>query len=262
MTSKILTVYCHGSYGTYLSWAVSTYSNLNTSNNIVKPFAYSGSAHLYRQVKNKPVVPHHKLINDVSRVIFIKPRLMLDYFNNHYSKHHKDNQLDSLADLLLDIAKFNQASVWEKRETLSYFLPSLFESWQETYKKIEYDLTVSDSMWILIDAEDILYNHIQTLDRIFAKFGLTKITSNEVIAGIHQEYMSLQKHLNKVEIVNQIVDCCLTGKFLEIKELTLFDEAYIQHLLRTKNIELSYRGVDKFPENTEELSKILDYPSN
>ena len=77
MNIKILTVFSPGSYGTYLSWAVNSYSNLNISREIHKPFGNNGSAHLYRRdLDKKKVKPSHLIKEDYKNIILIRNQML------------------------------------------------------------------------------------------------------------------------------------------------------------------------------------------
>lgn len=271
MSNKILTVFLPGAYGTYLSWAVASYSNLNTSGSIIKPFNTSGSAHLYRKFDNKQVRPSHVIVDNYKKIIYIKPNYskLIDYLDNQYSKELDSNEFRAINSFVDEVNQklkskwavnnLIDADLWIKRELLSFFLGDLFDSQIKQYEKLENEINQFNYNSVSIAADDILNNHILTLNKIFSKLNLSKIINDEIILETHQEYLSLQKHTNKSKYIDQLLQSCYNNQFMEIKGLTLFDEAYIQHLLRTQHIELTCYGLNKFPENTQELSKLLDY---
>lgn len=273
MNIKILTVFSPGSYGTYLSWAVNSYSNLNISREIHKPFGNNGSAHLYRRdLDKKKVKPSHLINEDYKNIIFIRPTNFLDYLDNQYAKQAEYDDSKFINGLMFDfeekikthwgIKDISKVSKWENRELWSFFLPEHFMSIQRQYSEYESILTHSNNNVVYINAENILYHHLDVINQIFLKFKLEKIVNDDTILNLHNEYMGLQKHLNKTEYVNTIVDDCINGKYKEIANLSVYDEAMIQYLFRERGFELQCYNLNEFPKNTAELRKILTNPAN
>jgi hypothetical protein len=264
MADKLLTVFSPGSYGTYLSWAVYSYSNLNTGGIITKPFGASGSAHLYRQSTGfKIVLPSHKIIPGYEDMIFIHPSNFLDYFNNQYAKQCEFDDLLLLNGIFSEFDEkikthwgVSEAAKWQEREFWSFFLPEMFAEEKRRFNKYRSEL--ADSNVLDVSSEDILYSHIEILRRIYSKFKLEQTVDDAAIHAIHSEYMLLQQHNKKTVYIAEIVEACLSKQDLNINQLSLYDEAMIQHLFRCRGIDMRCYNLNEFPKTTLDLYNVLD----
>lgn len=265
---KIQTLFSPGSYGTYLSWATYTFSDLNKTGEIVKPFTNLGSAHLYRQfsIEHKLVIPTHDFIEEINQIIFIRPHDFLEYFDNQFEKQSLSNEDHLVKSLNLDLGKklqnhWQDSNIWQKRELWSYYLPEVLISTKEQFQRTEKSIP-EDRKIFFINSYTILDDLNFTLTEIFSYFNLKQTVNEDIINSIHTEYISLQKNRNKTQLVQRIVDDCLDKKLNIIPKLTIFDEAIIQHLFRNMGIEMKCYGLNEFPKNTIELYKVLDNPPN
>ena len=265
MQPNIYTIFSPGSYGTYLSWAVYSYSSLNTNGEIVLPFSSSGSAHKYRNTAGFMCVhPTHDMPANCNRAIIIQPTEFLDYLDNQYSKQN-DYETDVILSVI--IQNFEQKliedwgpdiDIWQKRELCSFFLPAMFKSLQQ--KIVKYQSQLPNA--ISINASDILTDLLGSLCKIWAFFGITQTCSDSVILTNHNTYLGLQRHIGKSVYVNSIVDHCLDGNDMSIGDLTIFDEAYIQFLLRERGYEMRCYNLNVFPKTTQDLRELLYDPAN
>ena len=68
--------------------------------------------------------------------------------------------------------------------------------------------------------------------------------------------MSVQKLHNSQLRCEQYVRDVLDGNDTEITVYSIFDEAYIQYLLRLNNLELQCNSLDLFPATTQQLKNL------
>jgi hypothetical protein len=267
---NISTLYAPGSYGNYISWAVYSYSNLRETSDIVKPFSYGGGAHLFRKSDGKNIIlPTHEIDLTVDKIIYIAPKNYIEYFNNQITKQNNDNWQQMMD---MTFANFNKVifenwqeqnpEIWQIRELWSFFLQPMFDQTASQFLEYENILTNSNKDVVYIGTDDILDDITGSLEKIFLKFGLVQTVDTNTINTIHSEYMKLQIHSHKLEYMKLLISNCLNGIDTSIQNLTMFDEAYIQHLLRVAGWELMCYGMNKVPTSTSELYTKLIQASN
>lgn len=250
-----------GSYGTYLSWCVFTYSELNCARKIDLPFSDVGSAHLFYHNEGIQIVrPMHTLPNEEKNIIFIEPLISkcLEYLNNQHMKAHDFDHADVLN--LLDYrkkinAQWHSESIerWQDRELLSFFLPDFFKNSVTEYT---YDLT--NYNFIKVTRDDIIYSLHDTILKILDFFKLTTIDTIKNLPAIHDKFVSLQKNINKDEIALKYAKAAINGKKFVIENCTLYDEAWIQHLLRMQGFNIKCWRLNQFPYCASDLTHLLE----
>lgn len=261
----IQTIFCPGSYGTYLSWAVFTYSNLNKSGDVKLPFGSYGSAHLYRSDPGYKIVqPTHELLDSTTGAIFIEPTNWLEYTDNQLSKQRDYNNSLILNEMYhdyytkLETVWSSDPEHWEHRELLSLMIQNTIN---ETKQRIN-NIRIKLENPVVVTSTQILNEICGTLQKVFQHFALTQIVPNNTINTNHKTYLSMQKHIGKDTLVANIVNYTVNNHLMEIPAgLTLFDEAMIQHLLRDKGYELTCYKLNSFPTTTLELNS-LTYQCN
>jgi len=259
-------VFCPGSYGTYLAWAVYTYSSLNKQSIIEIPFGAAGSAHLFRKQKGISVVPTmHQLPSYESNVIYIKPTPghEIEYLDNQYMKQLEFNDNETLENILGKEYQEKIQSIWgsttpnrwEQREFLSFFLDSMFKNQTSEYN----NLSLTKFSLVEIESIDIIDNLYQALMKIFNFFDLK---ANEItikhLTAIHNDYCILQKNFNKGKITLEYAKASIAKRKYTIKNCTIYDEAWIQHLLRKKGFEIRCYDLNHFPICASELACLLE----
>ena len=92
--------------------------------------------------------------------------------------------------------------------------------------------------------------------RVVDALGLELIAEQEKLDSIHNEFVSRQKfHLIQTRCETWI-DHVLFGDYnVPSPCLTLFDEAYVQHLLRNRGYEIECDSLDAFPKSSGPLRK-------
>jgi hypothetical protein len=259
---KYYVVFYPGSYGTYLAWAMYTFSELNITKEIIPPFALGGSAHNYRMQQGiKYVEPVHVVPKDSQNLVLVKPLYndLVEYLDNQLVKQLENNNEDLIVKILPDVKEkllhnWQSASParWELRELLSYFLPDMCNNVANTYNK-DFD----NYNGIQINPNDIISSIKKVLGEIYDFFGLKPIDTIDKLEEIHNIYCGMQKNLSKVAVIENYVNATIENINLSLDNLTLFDEAWIQHRLRQNNFVLRCTDLNLFPKYTKELTKLI-----
>ena len=252
---KYYVVFYPGSYGTYLAWAIYTFSELNITKEIIPPFALGGSAHNYRTQEGiKYVEPIHTVPKDTQNLVLVKPlyNSLIEYLDNQLVKQLDNNNEDLLKKILSNSKEklalhWQSASParWELRELLSYFLPDLCNDAVSNYSK-----DFQNCGGIEINPNNIISSIETVLNEIYDFFGLKSIDTINKLNEIHNIYCGMQQHLNKFSIIENYVKATMQNINLPLDNLTLLDEAWIQHRLRQNNFALRCANLNFFPGYT------------
>lgn len=258
-------VFCPGGYGTYLAWSMYTYSELNESGKIDLPFCLNGSCHSFRtHIGIKKFAIKHEVSELDYNLVYIVPdkNRVVEYLDNQLAKQLDFNYYEMFENFLSDYKEkihtgwgSDVPEKWQERELLSFHLPQMFEVQMSEY--LNYSINNHKNA-IQINSEEILENPRQCLNDIFTFFNLKTIDTIEKLEEVHEMYLNLQLNRNKDQITIDYVDAALAGKPLTIKNCTLFDEAWIQHLLRKKGFEIKCFGLNKFPLCASGLTTLLE----
>ena len=258
-------VFCPGGYGTYLAWSMYTYSELNISGKIDIPFCPNGSCHLFRtHVGMKNFVARHDILELQTNVVYIVPSKdrAIEYLDNQLIKHSNFNYHEMFKNFLSDYKEKIYAGwgskipeKWQERELLSFYLPQMFEVQMSEYLNYSID---NNKNAIQISSEEILENPRQCLNNIFAFFNLKTIDTIYKLEEVHESYLNLQLNRNKNQIAIDYANAAIVGKTFKIKNCTLFDEAWIQHLLRERGFEIKCFGLNNLPSCSSELTTLLE----
>lgn len=143
----------------------------------------------------------------------------------------------------------NDMQRWEQRELLSLNIKNMIPEF----------LTAKDHKlenWLLITPDDILTNLPNTIRRIINYLNLTFI--DDGIDEFYTQWRSKQQYiLDRYQIIQDIVTNTLDKKYFIWKDLDLQLEAIIQYKLQAKGFNLKCFGLNKFPNTSENLYKLL-----
>jgi hypothetical protein len=265
-----------GSYGTYLSWAVYTYSELNVSERLESPIGNFGSAHLFRDDSGYDVIRPMHYTQDFVRaknVILVTPDFerLLEYLDNQIQKNYNNN-IDELAivtfppeykKVIEDQWNTKKIDFWQKREYISFFIGDFFKTNKEYYTLLfssEHSNLIQpvNSNTITISSNEILFDLKNLIHKIFNFYNLKPIKTIDELETIHQEYLNKQNNINKYQITSEIVSSIIENNKYKIENLTIIDEAWIQHRLRQQGYEIKCYQLNKFPDCTSDLHKLLE----
>jgi len=263
-----------GCYGTYFTKCIYNYTNLRCGP--FEPFTFDqhGSSHQHRQDS----IAHTKIkcghlnfnikINPNDTIVALLPdfKHRLDYYNNQFFKQQQAELISyilsqfSTEDINNKLSKHwnyigpldNTVPNWILREWCSFWITN---GWNNGYSRENY-LAVANS--IQIEVTDLLDQFDQTLIDVVNKLGLTINVDPNIIHNTHNTFLTLQRFRNSQINCNLWVEAIVnTNIDLPINAQTIFDEAYIQCLLRQYSYEIKCDGLNKFPTTTASLRKII-----
>lgn len=235
-------------------------------------FDDSGSSHQHRNdLYAKTLIQTGHLdtlsIEDNDRIVVILPCAdhALDYYNNHFFKHEHGQLINYV------LNQFSQAEAeqklntqwgydgkfdatvprWIMREWCSFWISDVLDT---TFNLGEYnkiDATVQ------ISTQDIFENWVESFDHLCLALSLTQTVDVNIIKKHHEEFLKVQKFHNAHLKCNQIVSNLLNDVDSKITLHSIFDEAYIQQLLRQHGFEIQCDGIDIFPSTTHQLKALV-----
>ncbi len=261
-----------GCYGTYLTRCVYNYSNLRQEEFIKFEFGNYGSSH----VPAIMLIPKNKLQrghitdlqidkDDVVVSLLPDPNESLEYYNNQLYKQEKGQIIQyinsSFSEQLIaeNLKKYwgytkkidQDIPRWIIREWCSFWIT---DSWTDGYDRHKYQQAGTLS----VEVCNLLTDISATLNFIFDYLELKFSVQDSLIKKTHQEFLFSQKFLYSQTNCQLVVDYVLNSNLdIDISAQTIFDEAYIQYLLRTKGYEIRCDGVNNFPKSSNELKKII-----
>jgi len=269
--------YPPGCYGHYIASSIYYYTNLNSDSTLsnLKDFAFrDGSSHSLRDIDDCPVRSFDDTKSRLIHLIHLPERIEsknpitiqpcnnhdLDYlinvlvkeYNNDYDVHVKT----VLGDAIVEKYKrhyngtLDNVPKWIQREILSYMINDISYN-PDDYVKPELPQSLA------IKISDIFSNFIGTLDLIINHWGLKKIVSNDVILYKHNEFLETQQYHNIQYKVQKFCESVISNTDANYQFLNLYDEAYMQHLLRENSYELKCHGLDDLPSVSGEFKTLM-----
>jgi len=265
----------YGCYGTYLSRCIYNYTNLRTEPFEELTFSDTGNSHQFWDKIDQllPIIQYgHIDTLDLNlyadKVVVVLPcqHHRLDYYCNQFSKTADGELLRYISVLLTEEEAVDKLKThwgytgefdhtvprWIMREWCSFWMTNVFDQMFPLEKYSEIHSTVQ------ISTQDIFENWIESFTQLALSLQLTLTVDVDTIKTQHEKFLKLQKFHNIQLRCEQYVNDVINGVDSNITLYTIFDEAYIQWLLRQHNIEIHCNGLDNFPSTTQQL-KILTY---
>lgn len=264
-----------GCYGTYVTQCVYNYTNLRTSPLVKFKFGNHGDSHGHRINNNAYSViqsGHADTLcqTEHDRMVAILPcaNYQLDYYNNQFFKENQGHIIDYiLTQMSVTEAEQklkthwgytgpfdNNVPHWILREWCSFWIDNVLK---ESYNTTTYMALKSVYQ---LSTQDIFENFEESLKQIAQVLGLTITVDQDIINDQHREFLSLQKFHNSQINCRRYVHNLLAGINYNMPLNSIFDEAYVQHLLRQQNLEIQCDGLNTFPTSTQDLKTILYTP--
>jgi hypothetical protein len=271
-------VYSPGCYGTYLSKCLYNYTNLANNSNTSFEFGIGGDSHDFREnVHAKTVIdrthPNRYIHIQNCKTVAVIPNQnhILDYYNNQFHKELNLNLLDGISPLTLsrdDVEYklkifwgytngFNESTPrWITREFFSMWIQDCFDNGYSIkhYADIPAQIT--------IDTQDIILNFESTFNTLCQSLDLTITVNSHTINQNHANFIASQLYLNSQQKCIEWVNATLTGIELVSPVKTIFDEAYIQHVFRTRGYEIMCNDLNQFPKTSTGMAKLIYENSN
>jgi hypothetical protein len=257
-----------GCYGSYLIRCIYNYTNLRKEEYVPFSFDSSGSSHVIRKsLSNKYFKGYHKttLPNGIAPSIIILPDTdhKLDYFNNQFAKQ----SLGQLKEYLMALfskdelnkkindrwsSQFDSICTWSLREFISFWLNDVLNDSYNPNFYIMYD-------GFKITTQDIFLNFVGKIQEIIEHLKLSLTVDINEIQKNHESFKKYQQYHKSQLNCKTWLDLTLSSNAnLPSPCLTIFDEAYVQFLLREKGYELQCYNLNTFVSDSNSLRAIIN----
>ena len=263
----ITVIFPAGAYGTFLASCLYMFTDISDQNKSIN-FSKHGSSHDIRSdldFRSKFQLAHARdkmEVIDDRKTILISPNSShrLDYFDNQFLKQNFGNLTFFLKELFpgdefdQQLKKFNttinEASPWQIRENISFWLNDCLSAGYDLQKYQRHNIFTISSVEFFED------KFKDTFIEIAKSLNLTVIKFSEFVEH-HRRFIKLQK-FNGIQLrCNRWVDDIISGVENSSPCITVFDEAYVQHLLRVRGFEIKCFELNEFPKNSTELRKLI-----
>lgn len=289
--NTILLIYPPGGYGTFLDWCINWFSGHISEHQL--PFLADGSSHGYRGAAADELGSHKTLdwyLRQPQEHLVIRTHMPVNKWSDKHQQpalikfyaekfHHtvmidSDTQyhlltLHNMCSKIPDctyqhkITKIKQRFCkqfnavepvprWQLREMISF--------WHEDYRcwlqDFHQPLQISNGINVTLGS--LLQDLEGTIVDLFNSLGLPLLRINR-LPEIKNQWLSMQAFQNRDEICRSVVSAVVHDRQLEFGQhnLHLFDEAYIQFLLRQDHgVDLQCQELDVFPRSASTLRKI------
>lgn len=265
----IFVLYPPGCYGSYVAKCLYYYTELNLSNTVIFDFDLHGSSHNIRKnvdLRSKITTTHEtKNCTNITVSILPDKDQYLDYFNNQFSKQSSSNLasyileifpdqiiLDNIKKWGLNNTSINDTSRWVLREFFSYWL---MDCMNVSYQACNFVVPGGVS----INANNIFNNFYSTYQHVVNQLGLTITTEFESIMQNHKIFLQNQQFYNsQINCNSWVQDILNSNKLYSVSPCqTIFDESYIQCLLRQQGYGIECDNLNTFPSTAREMKKII-----
>ena len=262
-----------GCYGTYLNRCIYTYTNLRQEEFVQLDFDIHGSSHAHRDNKNaSKYIQGRHIDNNVPTaddlVVTLLPNSQhrLDYYNNQYYKQANSQLISYIQDQYSDEEIFNKLTNnwavgktlnnltphWVLREWCSFWITAV---WDKSYSVEKY----SNVSPICVEVNSLVESFEEVFLNLIAKLKLTLTVDLSIIKQTHIAFQRQQKFHNAQLKCEKWVDSVIGNKQSLILDhhITIFDEAYIQNLLRIAGYEIYCDNLNSFPIDSTEMKKLI-----
>ena len=280
----IIVLFPGGAFGSTIEYSIRQFSN--ELQKVEATVMESGSMHSYTKefhpltinqfLKIKefnyeivtPTYPNHDYLSPSETILELKKhinsehKVLLIYFTNlEMAEKHKlfgyykipdfldTTMKDKHASWNVNYSSYKDMQMFELREALSLLID----------QQVEY-LEIHDSIdnnWLCITPDDLLYDFRNTISKIIEYTGLT-MDHSQNIEEFYKEWFKKQQYIiDEFEKINAIVDSINSGSNMTWDKLSILGEAIVQSRLRQQGIEIACHGLNQFPTNTNDLTKVL-----
>lgn len=262
-----------GCYGTYIARCIYNFTNLRPIPFEDFIFDSNGSSHDFwnKQKELSSIINYGHIgapyLNvDAENVVAVLPCRdhKLDYFDNQYFKAENERLFDYVLNQILEEEVFYKLKThwnytgklvdvprWIMREWCSFWLNDVLK---QSYESGEYN-NIDSSVQIL--TPDIFDNWIESFAQMIQALQLTITVEVDVIKKQHNQFLKLQKFNNIQLKCEQYVKDVINDVNNNMTLHSIFDEAYVQYLLRQQNFEIHCDGLNIFPSTTQQLKTLI-----
>lgn len=266
-------VFAPGCYGTFLAQCLYYFTNLGYSSLSNFIFSSDGSSHGFRSNQESklaiwyghPTSPGFDLFfKSPNKLVVLLPQSehALDYFDNQFVKQQKKQVIEYLHNLYAsevieeklrlcwryEHGLDQHTPVWILREWTSYWIADVLSV---SYTSQKFDMFKSATSLTTVE---LFENFNSTIIRLTDALDLELLAGPKELDHVYDEFVSRQNfHLIQNRCEAWIDSILFDDLDVPSPCLTLFDEAYVQHLLRDRGYGIQCDTLDLFPSNSKTM---------
>ena len=189
-------------------------------------------------------------------------RVPLDHYFSRNYEHDPDktdwefifsDHLDNLKQWPSEYDERGILSRWIIREYLSLIL---YKAVYENMVMGEIDMIKSLDL-LPINVIDLRDDFVNTIRKIADHLHISINGSEDALQELYLIWKETQKHFSKDQLISEIIEATIKGEVSEWSDLSIVDEALIQHYLRERGYELKCVGLNDFPSNSKQLRELI-----
>lgn len=263
-----------GCYGNYLTKCLYVFTHLNQETPGAFTFGTHGHSHDFAKnsAYNKVIGCFHygttvdlPEISPETRTVCLTANAghRLDYYDNQFAKlsnldikQHLPHFFDHIetSHKLLEgwrPKNLSDPEPWIVREWCSFWLPQCLRE--------GYNVPVPDclSKDIVFDCQQLFHDFVEVFVQITLELDLKITCPLETIKKTHTQFLALQTFNGMQDRCEKFVGDVLSDACSLSPCQTIFDQAYVQSLLRDRGHELYCDGLDAWPGTARELQQLL-----
>lgn len=262
-----------GCYGHYVTNCLYHYTNLNTESSALE-FDEAGSSHGIRTKTDIIECGHYKSpgckfvfsANDTLVTILPVSNRCLDYYNNQFVKQNNSAIVEYILTQCTDQEVETKLSVqwnyqrglnettprWILREWFSFWIT---KCWEDGYNRHRYTEVPAVYQF---DTDELFKNFVSIFYAVSERLDLKVQVNKEHIKTNHELFQKKQRFHNSQQrceewlynVINSNADIASPCQ-------TIFDESFVQYLLRCNGYEIKCDGLNVFPTSGSKLRERL-----
>ena len=270
--------YPGGAYGNFVSWTLEwMQGNFPVEN---RPFTDQRNSHNWSSnysltvdqacsdVKNNTILhpirdtttrlvdSYNKLFDHYDKIVALYPAKddFIWHMNNKLTKIFKSRWLlETGKTMTQDLASWQGNEHWETREHLSYYL------WDQHIAEVRFNDvdSYSNPRFKKIEINMIRDQFVDTFMALADWLEIEVVRSIADIELLQKDWLKNEPNLYKDKLIKDLTSAIINDKFMEMKDLSIFDEAIIQRNLRLGGYEIKCFELNTWPASTTELRKLI-----
>lgn len=269
--------YPQGCYGNYLGQCLYYFTNLNTD--YCKNFNIDsrGSSHAF--FNNTKAHQHIQLGHFITDTDNLWPNITitaedtlisilpladhrLDYYNNHFSKHYQGDLIKAISEAFTaDEIKHKLSAQWRYVGDFGPQVPPwiLREFFSLCIGDVLHNMYNHSNInnFIAVSTQVFFENFLPVFKSLCNRLELSIEVSDSDIVENNKVFINSQQYHNSQFMCERWVCSVIDNVPTTLHQTTLFEGAYIQYRLRQLGYEVQCDGLDVFPINSQDMTKLI-----
>lgn len=217
--------------------------------------------HPIQDSSTRIVDSYDKLFNHYDKIVALHPAKddFIWHMNNKLTKIYKSGwiaaRMAANHDALLSegLANWQGNEHWETREHLSFYL------WDQHIAEVRFNdvESYSNPRFKKIEINMIRDQFVDTFMALADWLEIEVVRSIADIELLQKDWLKNEPNLHKDKLIKDLTSAIINDKFMEMKDLSIFDEAIIQRNLRLEGYEIECFELNTWPTDTIKLRELI-----